>query len=92
MIPSHPSKHVLQTTSYSPVHQAISDLGVEPMPWLLNIPLVVLGFLLVVLAFAPGSPLITFHIAGLAERLLLVEILAWYVVMGWRLFRTPIEN
>lgn len=41
------------------------------------------------LAFAPGSALFALQVAGLAERVDLVVILAWYVVMGWRLFRTP---
>jgi hypothetical protein len=41
------------------------------------------------LAFTPGSTLSGFHIAGLAERVDFVEILAWYGVMGWRLFRYP---
>jgi hypothetical protein len=26
-------------------------------------------------------------LGGLMERVLLIEILAWYVVLGWRLFR-----
>ncbi len=38
------------------------------------------------LAFAPGSALYGLQVAGLAERVTLVVILAWYVVMGWRLF------
>jgi hypothetical protein len=41
------------------------------------------------LAFMPGSPLFGFQIAGLAERADLVEILAWYIILGWRLFRLP---
>ncbi len=169
---------------YSPVHQAISDLGVRPMPWLLNVPLVVLGFLLVVLAvgffqamrpvmslgwrwscavllafpglgyatagifpetnpihwmvgmsllvvgslvgfllvglqvrrippwrgygiysllasaslavlivlmnltFIPTSPLAALRLGGLAERIVFIDLLAWYVVTGWRLFLT----
>jgi hypothetical membrane protein len=44
------------------------------------------------LAFTPGSTLSGFHVAGLAERVDLIEILAWYVVMGWRLFRLPLES
>src|SRR6266508_80311 len=166
--------------SYSPVHQAISDLGVGPMPWLLNVPLVVLGILLVVMAigfsqamrqvmsqpwrltcgmllagpglgyatagifpetnpihwmlgmpllaigsvvgfllvglqvrripawrrhgiyslltsaslvvlfplmnltFDPTSPLAALRLGGLAERIVFVDLLAWYVVIGWR--------
>jgi hypothetical membrane protein len=173
---------------YSAISQAISDLGVGPMAWLVNIPIVILGLLVLALAvgfflamqpvmsegwrwtsavltaipglglaaggifseapstlvfhillgatlglyfpvvtfflvglqlvrnrewrgfgiysliaslatiaiivfmqqaFTPGSALAGFHIAGLAERVDLVEILAWYVIMGWRLFRLP---
>jgi hypothetical membrane protein len=37
---------------YSPIHQAISDLGVGSNPWLLNVPLVLLGALIV--AFCVG--------------------------------------
>jgi ABC-type multidrug transport system permease subunit len=44
------------------------------------------------MAFAPGFLVAGLHIAGLAERLVLVEILAWYVVVGWRLFHTPVES
>jgi hypothetical membrane protein len=32
---------------YSPLHQAISDLGVGPLAWLLNVPLIVMGLLLI---------------------------------------------
>lgn len=32
---------------YSPIHQAISDLGIGSRPWLLNIPLVAMGVLLI---------------------------------------------
>ena len=32
---------------YSPMHQAISDLGVGRRPWLLNVPLVVMGAALI---------------------------------------------
>jgi hypothetical membrane protein len=32
---------------YSPLHQAISDLGVGPRAWLLNVPLIVMGLLLI---------------------------------------------
>ncbi len=39
-------------------------------------------------AFTPGSALFGLHIAGLVERVDLVVILAWYVVIGWWLFRS----
>jgi hypothetical membrane protein len=32
---------------YSPLHQAISDLGVGSLAWLLNVPLIVMGLLLI---------------------------------------------
>jgi hypothetical membrane protein len=42
---------------YSAVHQAVSDLGVGPDPWLLNGPLILLGLLLVAFAVGfSGSP------------------------------------
>jgi hypothetical membrane protein len=44
------------------------------------------------LAFTPGSPMAGLQIGGLAERLDWVVIYAWYVVLGWRLFRTQAEN
>ncbi len=44
------------------------------------------------LAFTPGAVLSTFHIAGLAERVDLIVILAWYVIVGWKLFRCPTEG
>jgi hypothetical membrane protein len=56
----------------------------------------VIGLVLVVfqnLAFAaqyglmPGSPLADVPVGGLAERLVFLNILAWYSVAGWRLFR-----
>jgi len=170
---------------YSPIEQAISDLGIGPMSWLLNVPLVLLGFLLVVMAIGfsqamrpvmsqgwrwacgillastglgyatagifpetnpihwmvgqplfaigsvfgvllaglqllrdrrwhsygvyslptsatalvlivfmnltlnPTSQLAALHVGGLAERVAFVDVLAWYVVIGWQLFRTP---
>lgn len=37
--------------------------------------------------FNPRSPAAPTHLGGLAERLMSIETLAWYVVFGWRLFR-----
>jgi hypothetical membrane protein len=37
-------------------------------------------------AFVPSSPLAGLGLGGLAERVDLIVILAWYFVMGWRLF------
>jgi hypothetical membrane protein len=162
---------------YSPLHQAISDLGVGSLAWLLNVPVIVMGLLLIAcsaailrtlgpalgdpwrwvcsgllalpgLGFAwagifteapatvtlhwmVGMPLIaigsvagflitgirlrrlqswrgigtysiaasltslalitimfatwTLGIGGLTERVFFVEIMAWYVIVGWRL-------
>jgi hypothetical membrane protein len=36
--------------------------------------------------FTPGTTLASAHLGGLMERLSVVEIEAWYVVVGWRLF------
>ena len=41
---------------------------------------------LVFLFFAPGSPLSEVRIGGLVQRILALEVFAWHVVMGWRLF------
>jgi hypothetical membrane protein len=37
----------LLRAGYSPLHQAISDLGVGSLAWLLNVPLIVMGLLLI---------------------------------------------
>jgi hypothetical membrane protein len=37
-------------------------------------------------AFTPGTPLAPAQVGVLLERVLSVEMLAWYVVFGWRLF------
>jgi hypothetical protein len=39
--------------------------------------------------WTPGTPTAPLRLGGLMERVLFVEILAWYVVFGWRLFRGP---
>ena len=36
--------------------------------------------------FNPASPWSTIHIGGLMERLFILVIFAWYVIIGWRLF------
>ena len=176
---------------YSPIHQTISDLGVGPLAWLVDIPVVILGLLMIALAvgifqtthsvmspswrwicatlvalpglglvaagifteapstllvhwlvgatlglyfpvvtflfvglrlmrdrewrgygiyslvaclatvaliaflnmaFTPGSPLAGLRLGGLAERMDLIEILAWYVIFGWRLFRLRVGS
>lgn len=40
------------------------------------------------LAFMPDAALAGFHVGGLAERVDLIVILAWYIVFGWRIFHT----
>jgi hypothetical membrane protein len=37
--------------------------------------------------FTPGTPLAPARLGGLMERVVFIEILAWYVAVGWRLFR-----
>jgi hypothetical protein len=37
--------------------------------------------------WTPGTPLASLKPGGLVERVLFIEILAWYVALGWRLFR-----
>ncbi len=39
--------------------------------------------------FTPGSPLYGQHLGGLAERADFVIVLAWYVILGWRLIWLP---
>jgi hypothetical membrane protein len=39
--------------------------------------------------FAEGDPSPEGRLGGLMERVLFVEILAWYAAFGWRLFRGP---
>lgn len=52
----------------------------------------VAAIVFVQLAFTPGSALIVFHVGGLAERVDIVVILAWYVAFGWRLFQGSRAN
>ena len=37
--------------------------------------------------FAPGTQVAPARLGGLMERVVFIEILAWYVAVGWRLFR-----
>jgi hypothetical membrane protein len=37
-------------------------------------------------AFTPGTPLAPMQLGGLMERVVLIEIEAWYVALGWWLF------
>jgi hypothetical protein len=36
--------------------------------------------------FTPGTPLASMRLGGLMERVVIIEIEAWYVTFGWRLF------
>jgi hypothetical membrane protein len=36
--------------------------------------------------FTPGTPLASAQLGGLMERVVMIEIEAWYVALGWRLF------
>jgi hypothetical membrane protein len=47
---------------------------------------VVAFYLLTYAFFIPSSPLSGAHIGGLLERVLILVVFAWYVVIGWRLF------
>jgi hypothetical membrane protein len=43
--------------------------------------------------WTPGTPLAPERLGGLMERVVFIEILAWYVAFGWRLFRaTPLTD
>jgi hypothetical membrane protein len=45
------------------------------------------------LVFRPGSPLASARLGGLTERVVVIEVLAWYVVAGWWLYRAgPTAN
>lgn len=49
---------------------------------LLTLALVVITFWV----FSPGTPLASLKLGGLMERVVLIEVEAWYVALGWRLF------
>jgi hypothetical membrane protein len=49
---------------------------------LLTLVLVVITFW----AFTPGSSLASLKLGGLMERVVQIEVEAWYVALGWRLF------
>jgi hypothetical membrane protein len=42
--------------------------------------------------FTPGTLLAPLHLGGLMERVVYVETFAWYVAIGWQLFRTQSEK
>jgi hypothetical protein len=48
---------------------------------LLTLVLVVITFW----AFTPGSSLASLKLGGLMERVVQIEVEAWYVALGWRL-------
>lgn len=45
--------------------------------------LVLVGFMFWV--FAPGTPIAPARLGGLMERIVIIEILGWYVIAGWQL-------
>lgn len=51
----------------------------------LTLALAVLYFL----TFSPTAAGARTGVAGLTERILVVELQAWYVALGWLAFRTP---
>jgi hypothetical membrane protein len=54
-----------------------------------------LTLLLVVLLFGianPSSPAASIPVVGLVERVLVLEMLAWYAVVGWQIFRKPAQG
>jgi hypothetical membrane protein len=54
-----------------------------------------LTLLLVILLFGianPSSPAASIPVVGLVERVLFAEMLAWYAVVGWRIFRKPLPE
>jgi hypothetical membrane protein len=58
--------------------------------WLLLGSLITLAlFLLFFLTFTPTWEGATTGVAGLTERILIIEVLGWYAAMGWLAFRYP---
>jgi hypothetical protein len=45
--------------------------------------------LLYFMTFSPTAEGARTGVAGLTERILVVEVLAWFVAMGWLAFRRP---
>jgi hypothetical membrane protein len=95
--PSTLSIHILAAfvAFYSPV-VAFLVLGLvllRPLQWrgwgisLLTASLATLVLVrLMGWVFTPGTPLAPMQLGGLMERIVLVEVEAWYVALGWRLF------
>ena len=54
----------------------------------LTLALAVLYFL----TFTPTVEGVRTGVAGLTERILVIELQAWYVAMGWMVFRGAVEN
>jgi hypothetical protein len=44
------------------------------------------------LTFTPTVEGVQTGVAGLTERILVVELQAWYVAMGWMVFRRDVKN
>jgi hypothetical protein len=56
---------------------------------LLGSPLTLLLVVLFFRTFVPTAAGVQQGVAGLVQRVLVVEVLAWFVAMGWLAFRTP---
>lgn len=56
---------------------------------LLGSPLTLVLLVLSLATFDPAAAAAGQGVAGLTQRLLVVEVFAWFVAMGWLAFRTP---
>ncbi len=56
---------------------------------LLGSPLTLLLVVLFFLTFDQATIVAGHGVAGLTQRILALEVLAWFVAMGWRAFRRP---
>jgi hypothetical membrane protein len=56
---------------------------------LLGSPLTLVLVVLFFLTFVPTAAGVQEGVGGLTQRLLVVEVLTWFVAMGWRAFRAP---
>jgi hypothetical protein len=58
---------------------------------LLGSPMTLLLVVLFFLTFVPTAAGAQQGIGGLTQRLLVIEVLAWFVAMGWLAFRIPLS-
>ncbi len=59
---------------------------------LLASPLTLTLLVLFLLTFTPTAAGASTGVAGLTERILIVEVQAWYVILGWIAFKRPYSN